>query len=325
MRAVRIREPGGLDVLEIVDAPRPEPGPDEILVRNFATALNRADILQRRGLYPPPPGEPSIPGLEFAGEVAHAGARVPRLRRGDRVFGLVGSGAYADFLTVDWRLALPIPESFSYDAAAAVPEGFSAAMEGLLTLAGLRAGETVLIHAGASGVGSAAVQFACSRGATVLATVGSARKVALCIRLGASSVANYREEDFAALVDAATDGRGVDVIFDLVGAKHWEGNLRSLAVGGRWVLLGLLGGSRVAADLDQVLSKRIRLFATTLRARSPTEKIDLARRFADTVLPLLRSGEIKPVIDSVFPLEEVRAAHARMEAGENAGKIVLRL
>jgi putative PIG3 family NAD(P)H quinone oxidoreductase len=325
MRAVIAATPGGPEVLEIVERPVPEARPDELLVRNFAAALNRADILQRRGLYPPPPGASDILGLEFAGEVAEAGATATGFRRGDRVFGIVPGGAYAEFLTIHHRLALPIPDTFSYEKAAATPEAFITAYEGLFTLGRLAAGEWVLVHAGASGVGSAAIQLAAARGIHVVATAGTAEKTAECRRLGAAEAVNHREGDFVAAVARATGGRGADAVFDLVGAKYWEQNLACLREGGRLAVIGLVGGARVTADLGIILRRRLTIAGTALRARSLDDKLEIAGRFAREVLPLLASGRLQPVLDRVFPFEEARAAHERMEANLNTGKIILRL
>jgi putative PIG3 family NAD(P)H quinone oxidoreductase len=325
MRAVIATRPGGPEVLEIVEVARPSPRPGEILVRNFATSLNRADLLQRRGLYPPPPGVTEILGLEFAGEVAEGAGEAAGLRRGDRVFGIVPGGAYAEFLAVDARLAMPIPDTLSFDAAAALPEAFFAADEALRTLAGTAPEETVLVHAAASGVGTAAVQLARALGASVVGTVGSSEKLERLRSLGVAEVVDYRKEDFRSAVARVSGGRGADVILDLVGAKHWERSLASIASGGRWVVLGLLGGSRVQADLGQLLTKRVRLLFTTLRHRPLGDKIAMTGRFVEGILPLVCSGDLRPVIDRVLPLEEVRSAHERMEANRAFGKIVLRM
>jgi putative PIG3 family NAD(P)H quinone oxidoreductase len=302
----------------------PEPGPADLLVRNFATALNRADLLQRRGSGPPP-GESEIPGLDFAGEVARSGGEVRGFQRGDRVFGLLGGGGYAEFVRVHHGLAVPIPDNLSFDAAAAVPEVFYTAHENLFTLGKLAAGQTVLIHAGGSGVGSAAIQLAVDAGAHVLATAGGARKLELCRELGAARAINYREEDFDEVVRDATRGAGVDLILDLVGAKYWQPNLRSLRDGGRLLIVGLLGGSRVEADLSHLLRHRLRVIGNALRSRSLQDKLAITERFRRHVLPRIVSGAVRPVIDSVYPLEEVEQAHARMEANLNAGKIILRM
>ena len=301
------------------------PGPNDLLVRNFATALNRADTLQRRGLYPPPEGESEILGLEFAGEVASVGKDVREFRRGDRVFGLIGGGGYADQVVVDRRMAVPIPDNLSYDAAAAVPEVFYTAQENLFTLGGLRRGQRVLIHAGASGVGTASIQLARTAGASILTTAGSTEKLECCTSLGAERAINYREEDFEEVVREETDGEGVDVILDLVGAKYWERNLRCLRPGGRLLVVGLVGGVEVAADLSHILRRRIQVIGSAMRGRSFDDKVAITRRFCDDVLPLLEKGELRPVLDRVYALEEVREAHERMEQNLNTGKIVLRL
>lgn len=325
MLAVRIREPGGVEALELVEVPRPSIRPDQILVRNYAVALNRDDLLQRRGLYPIPLAEPGILGTEFAGEVAEVGERVRGFRIGDRVFGLVDGGAYAEFVAVEPALALPISDRMSFEAAAAIPQAFCTANESLFGVAGLKPGEVILIHAGASGVGSAAIQLARTKGAKVLATVGSHAKAGRCRELGAAVVVCDREEDFAEFALAETDARGVDVILDLVGASYWDRNLECIALGGRWILVGLMGGSRVAVELSRVLSKRLRIAGVSVRFLPLGEKAAVMERLRREVLPLIERGEVQPVIDSVRPIEEVREAHARMEANLNVGKIVLRL
>jgi len=325
MRAVVARNPGGPDVLEIVDRLPPAIGPRDLLIRNFAAALNRADLHQRRGLYPPPPGESEVLGLEFAGEVAETGSEVRSFRKGDRVFGLVGGGAYAELIAVPEELAIPIPDTLSFEAAAAIPEAFFLAEEALFVLAGLQPGQVVIVHAGASGVGMAAIQLARARGLRVIATTSSPEKAEACRSMGATEALHGRDADFVAAARNLTGGAGADAVLDLVGASYWERNLQALREGGALVLVGLLGGSRVEADLGVVLRKRLRIIATRLRSRSREEKAMLAERFRRSVLPLVIEGRIRPVIDRIFPLEEVRAAHERMEANLNVGKIVLRL
>ena len=325
MRAVVFDAPGSVDVLEVRDVADPQPAPGELLVRVFATALNRADLLQRRGLYPPPPGASDILGLEFAGEVAKVGSAVEGFAVGDAIFGLLAGGGYAEFVTIDPRMAIPLPDDLSFDAAAAVPEAFFTADENLFTLAGLQRGERVLVHAGASGVGSAAIQLARRAGARVAATVGSAEKARLASELGAELVVNYREEDFARRVLDEWGSEGVDVILDLVGASHGAGNAKVLGTGGRWLVVGLVGGSRLELDLARVLMKRQRLIGNAIRGQSQGEKVRMTERFREHVLPGFESGELRPVLDRVYPLEDVRDAHRRMEANENLGKIVLRL
>ena len=324
MRCVTASEAGGPDVLEIVDLPDPEPGSGQLLVRNFAAGLNRADLLQRRGLYPPPAGESDILGLEFAGEVAAVGEGVEGFSRGDRVFGLCGGGAYAEFLVVEAPLAVAIPSTMSYEAAAAVPEAFYTAEDGLFSLGGLEEGQTVLVHAGASGVGTAAIQLAVTAGARVIATAGTAEKVSACEELGAAGV-NYREKDFAEAVAGLTVGEGVDLVLDLVGASYWDRNIASLRPGGCLVLLGLVGGLKAEVNLAAVLSKRLSIIGSVMRSRSVEEKAEVTARFRERTLPLLESGELKAVVDSILPLEDVRLAHERMEENLNTGKIILRL
>ncbi len=331
MKAVICREPGGAEVLEIAAIAPPEPGPGEVLVRNFATALNRADLLQRRGLYPPPPGASEILGLEFAGEVAKTGRASEtnnagdRVSVGDRVFGLVVGGAYAEFLAVPAGVLVPIPDHLSYDLAAAIPEAFYTAHEALLELAQLKSGEMLVVHAGASGVGCAAIQLARRTGATVIATAGSLEKVRLCEELGANRAVNYREQDFVEVVRDLSSGEGADVILDLVGAKHWDRNLESLRVGGRYLVVGLVGGRRVQVDLGTILKRRLRILGTAMRGRSLADKTAITARFVRDVLPQFAAGTLRPVLDQIFTLDEVRAAHERMEANLNLGKIVLRL
>jgi tumor protein p53-inducible protein 3 len=305
--------------------PKPEPGPGELLVRNFATALNRADLLQRRGLYPPPRGASDILGLEFAGEVAQVGPEVTGFERGQPVFGLVPGGGYAEFLTVDHRLALPVPENLSYDAAAAVPEAFYVAYDALYSLGHLPPDGSALVHAGASGVGTAAIQLVRAFGGQVMATAGSSEKVERCLALGAACAVNYRNEDFAARVAEWTSSRGVDVVLDLVGARHVEGSLNSLRRGGRLVVVGLVGGSRAEVDLGLLLRQRLTVIGTVMRSRPLEERVQVTRDFRDKVLPHLVVGRIEPVIDRVLPLEEAAKAHECMEANENVGKIVLRM
>ena len=323
MQAVIFDEPGGPDVLKVGQVADPVPGGDQLLVRVRATALNRADTLQRQGLYPPPPGESDVLGLELAGEVEAVGSAVCNVHVGDRVFGLVGGGGYAEKAVLDARMAMPIPSGWSFAEAAAVPEVFFTAQETLFTLAQLRAGETVLIHAGASGVGTAGIQMARETGANVLVTAGSAEKVARCIELGAAAGCNYKERGFADWVQERTDGRGVDVIEDFIGAAYWDDNLKSLAPGGRLVLVGFMGGTKAETNLGLILMKRLRILGSVLRSRPLADKIDITRRFLADWLPLLEAGRIEPIIDRSFRLHEAADAHRYMEADKNVGKIIL--
>ncbi len=325
MRVVVVKRAGGPEALEMGSLPDPIPGPEHLLVRNFAAGVNRADLLQRRGLYPPPAGESEVIGLEFAGEVLASGESVRGFDVGDRVFGLVAGGAYAEVVRVHHRLVLPIPDHFSYEAAAAVPEAFLTAQEALLGRGDLESGERVLIHAGASGVGTAAIQLARVLGAKSFITAGSSEKVRRCLELGADHGICRREEDFADRILELTAGEGVDLILDLVGADYWDANVRALKTAGRIVILGLLGGSRATVDLSQLLLRRLQIRGMAMRGLPLSEKIAIVDRFRESFLPLLDRGDLQPVVDEVFLFGEVRAAHERMEANLNVGKIVLRL
>lgn len=323
MLAITVDTPGGPDVLRLGRVAEPVPTADQLLVRVRATALNRADTLQRQGLYPPPPGESDILGLELAGEVEAVGSSVRNVNVGDRVFGLVGGGGYAEKALIDARMAMPIPDGWSFAEAAAVPEVFFTAQETLFALAQLKAGETVLIHAGASGVGTAGIQMARETQANVLVTAGSADKIARCVELGAVAGCNYKERNFADWVRERTGGRGVDVIEDFIGAAYWQDNLKSLAVGGRLVLVGFMGGTQAQTNLGLLLMKRLRVFGSVLRSRPLAEKIDVTRRFQADWLPLLTVGRIRPIIDRRFRLEDAAVAHRYMEDNKNVGKIIL--
>ncbi|GIX47976.1 MAG: NAD(P)H quinone oxidoreductase [Candidatus Tectimicrobiota bacterium] len=323
MKAIVFEAPGDPEVLHLAEVPDPTPGPEHLLVRVRATALNRADTLQRRGLYPPPPGESEILGLELAGEVEAVGEATQGFRPGDRVFGLVGGGAYAEKALLHYRMAMPIPAGWSFVEAAAVPEVFFTANETLFTLGGLQPGETVLIHAGASGVGTAGIQMAHYIGARVLVTAGSAAKITRTLELGADAGINYKEEDFAARVLELTEGVGVDLIQDFIGAAYWERNLRCLKEAGRLVLVGLMGGAKVEADLGLIMRKRLHIIGSVMRSQPLANKIAITQRFRERWLPLLAQGILRPVIDRTFPLAEAAAAHRYMEENRNIGKIVL--
>lgn len=320
MKAILITQPGGPDVLAYGDAPDPQPAEDELLVRVRATAVNRADTLQRRGAYPPPPGASPILGLEMAGEVIRAAGG---WQVGDRVMAVVTGGGYAELVTVPIGMAMRIPDRLPFEQAAAIPEAFLTAYLNLFTLGKLQAGEVVLIHAGASGVGTAAIQLARAVGAQVIATAGSPEKVACCVELGAALAIHYKHERFADRVLEFTQGRGADVVLDFVGAPYWNDNLRALAMHGRLMLIGMLGGSRGELDLGPIMAKRIIVTGTTLRRTPLPQKVALTQAFAEFALPRFERGELRPVVDTVLPLREAAAAHRRMEANENIGKIVL--
>lgn len=326
MRAVVITSPGGPEVLDFRKRPVRDPARGEIRVRVEAAGINRADLLQRRGLYPPPPGWPDdIPGLEYAGWVEAIGEAVEMWKVGDRVMGLVGGGGYAEYVLVPEREAIRVPERLSFEEAAAIPEVFVTAHDALFPQLQLATGETVLIHAVGSGVGSAALQLAKIAGATVIGTSRSAWKLDRARQLGLDVAIDSSERDVVSEVHAATRGEGVEAVLDLVGAPLLAANLECLAVKGRLIVVGLSGGRSAELDLGVVLRKRLRIVGTSLRTRPLEEKISVARRFQSQVVPLLESGRLAPIIDSVIPMHDAASAHRRMEANANFGKIVLTL
>jgi putative PIG3 family NAD(P)H quinone oxidoreductase len=323
MRAVTAPPYGGPEVLAIVDAPEPDPGPNDLLVRVRAVGVNRADCLQRAGNYPPPPGQGDILGLELAGEVAAVGSAVSGFAPGQRVFGLVASGAYADHALLDHRLALPVPEGWSFVQAAAVIEIFATANETVFGLGDLKRGESILVHAGGSGVGTTAIQMAKHAGATVFFTAGSAEKIQRGHALGADHGINYRAHDFVEEVFRLSEGRGVDVILDFIGAEYLARNLSLLRDTGRLVMVGLMGEPRCLFDPAIMLRKRLKILGFTLRRQPIENKQAIVRRVRERWLPLLVDGALRPVLHGTFPFEQVAEAHAAMEANRNFGKIVL--
>lgn len=320
MKAIRVKQAGGPEVMEYADAPDPTPKDGELLVRVHASAVNRADVLQRRGFYPPPPGASEILGLEMAGEVVQPAGR---WKKGDRVMAVVAGGGYAQLATIAAAQALPIPDNLDYTRAAAIPEAFETAYLNLFVLGRLERGQTALIHAGASGVGSAAIQLARAAGARVLTTAGGEDKLALCRRLGADVAVNYKEESFRERALAATDGRGADVILDFIGANYWNDNLGAAARGARLMLIGFLGPSKGELELAPLLQKSLTVAATTLRRLPAPDKEALVRALSEFALARFARGELEPVVDSVYPLAQVADAHRHMEANRNLGKIVL--
>lgn len=325
MKTVVITRPGGAEVLEVQERPAPEAGVGEIRVRVMASALNRADILQRKGAYPVPPGAPAdISGLEYAGEVDAVGPGVTIWKTGDPVMGLVGGGGHAEYLCVHEREAIAVPKRMSLEEAAAIPEAFITAHDALFTRLALGVGETVLIHAIASGVGTAALQLARVAGARVLGTSRSPAKLGRARKLGLEVEIDASRKDWAAQVEASIGVDRVHAVLDLVGGSYLEGNLRVLAQGGRIVVVGLTGGATAQFNLGLLLRKRLTIVGTVLRARSLEEKIVLAREFSERVVPLFESGRITPVIDRIMPFSQIRAAHDLMESNETFGKIVLR-
>ncbi|XP_061599461.1 quinone oxidoreductase PIG3 [Cololabis saira] len=327
MRAVCVDVPGGPENLVLRNVPRPEPKDGEVLIKVHAAALNRADLLQRRGLYPPPPGESGLLGLEVAGTVQSLG---PGLKMGwkpdDRVMALLGGGGYAEYVPVREELVMPVPSNVPLREAAAIPEAWLTAFQLLELIAQVKEGEVVMVHAGASGVGTAAVQLARLLGAVPVVTAGSPEKLAVAQELGAAAGFNYKEERFAQGVHDFTGGKGANVILDCIGGSNWEQNVSCLAVDGRWVLYGTMGGRTVEGDLlGKLLSKRGLLLSSLLRSRSLQYKAELVKAFSQRVLPHFSAGSpsLRPVIDSSFSLEDVADAHRHMEANRNMGKIII--
>jgi NADPH:quinone reductase len=324
MRAVVFEQSGGPEVLRIAEVAAPVPGEHELLVDVHATALNRADLLQRRGSYPPPPGASEVLGLECSGVVVAVGRSVTRFAVGARVMALLAGGGYAERVVVHEEIALPVPERLSFEEAAAVPEAFLTASEALLTEAEVRAGQVVLVTAAASGVGSAAVQIAKLRGAFVVGSA-SAPKLETVRGLGADVALDRERDDFVEALRAATNGRGADAILDFVGGSALARHQRCLAARGRLVSIGLLGGASGPLDLGRLLMNRQQVRGLVMRTRSTAEKAELVRRFERELLPALEAGSLSPHLDQIFPLSDVVAAHERMERNESLGKLVLRL
>jgi tumor protein p53-inducible protein 3 len=325
MRAVQIKAFGGPDELYMGEWPLPVPGERDVLVKVEATALNRADSLQRQGKYPPPAGESPILGLEMAGRVSARGAGVSKWQIGDEVCGLLGGGGYAEYVCIHEELAMPVPAGLSTIEAAAIPEVFLTAYQSLCWLARLQAGETVLIHAGASGVGTAAIQLARAMGGQAIVTA-SAGKHGACLQLGAEKAIDYQQEDFAVEVLAHTANKGVDVVLDFIGAPNLPRNLEVLRPDGRLVLLALMGGAQAERlSLGPVLSKRLQILGSTLRARPLAYKIELSQALYRFAWPLFEQGQLKPVVDTVFDWEDAAEAHRYLEANRNVGKILLKV
>lgn len=322
MRAVVLESYGGPEVLTLRDVPDPVPGPEEVVVEVVSTALNRADVLQRKGGYPGPPMAHEIPGLELAGRVAALGERATAWSVGDPVMGIVGGGGYAERVAIHERQLVRVPDALPLEDAGAVPEVFLTAWDAMVIRGGLAPGGTVLVHAGASGVGTAAIQYVKAIGGRVMVTA-SAGKLDACRALGADLAVDYASDDFVAAARELTDGVGVDVVLDLVGGDYLAGNLQAVRTLGSIVLVGLTGGASTTVPLGLLLAKRVSLTGTVLRARPLEEKLAVTQRFGREVLPFLASGAVRPVIDSRYPLAEVADAHRHMEANANVGKIIL--
>ncbi|CAN5313929.1 NAD(P)H-quinone oxidoreductase [soil metagenome] len=324
MRAVVITRPGGPEVLEIAERPLPLPAAGEIRVRVRAAGLNRAALLQRRGSYPAPPGFPAdVPGLEYAGEVDALGEGAGLWAVGNRVMGIVGGGAQAEYVCVHEREAIRVPQELGLDEAAAIPEAFVTAFDALVNQLGLKIGEHLLIHAVGSGVGTAALQLGKAMGATVIGTSRTAEKLKRATEFGMDAAIDTSRQELAEAIDGATGGEGLDAVLDLVGGALLEATLPTLASGARVVLVGTVAGSRAEFDLGLLLRRRVRVIGTVLRSRPLEEKIALARSFSRNALPLFIAGRVRPVVDSVLPFTAIGEAHRRMEENDTFGKIVL--
>ncbi|MER5420682.1 NAD(P)H-quinone oxidoreductase [Streptosporangium roseum] len=316
MHAIVIDKPGGPEVLTWREVPEPRPGPGDVLIDVAASAVNRADVMQRQGLYDPPPGTPPYPGLECSGVVAEVGSDVEDFKPGDRVSALLAGGGYAERVAVPWQQVMRVPEGVDLVEAAALPEVACTVWSNVFMTARLRKGETLLVHGGASGIGTLAVQLAKAFGSHVVVTAGSAEKIARCVELGADEGINYREEDFAERVRA-------DVILDIVGGRYLPGNVRALKTGGRLVVIGMQGGSKGELDLGALLVKRASVHGTTLRSRPVDEKGVIVRGVVENVWPLVEAGAIRPVIHARVPMSDAAQAHRILESGDHVGKILL--
>jgi putative PIG3 family NAD(P)H quinone oxidoreductase len=323
MRCVEISTPGPPEVLKLVERPDPVAGRGEVLIRVAAAGVNRPDVMQRRGLYPPPPGASDLPGLEVGGTIEALGDGVTGWRVGDRVCALVSGGGYASLCAAPAPQCLPVPAGMDPVTAAAIPETFFTVWTNVFDRGRLRSGETALFHGGSSGIGTTAIQLASARGARVLATAGSDRKCRACEQLGAERAINYRTEDFVDVVKQITNGRGMDLILDIVGGDYIPRDLASLAVDGRLVVIGFMGGDTATIDFRRVLGRRLTITGSTLRPRSVEEKGQIAAALRREVWPLLESGKVEPVIYRTFPLGDAAAAHRLLESSEHIGKIVL--
>lgn len=323
MTAIAIHGKGGPEVLVAEERPVPAAGPGQVLIKVEAAGVNRPDVLQRKGLYPAPKGHSDLPGLEAAGTVAAVGEGAARFKVGDRVMALLNGGGYAAFALAEEPATLPIPESVSMIEAAAIPETFFTVWHNVFERGALKAGEWLLVHGGTSGIGVTAIQLAKAHGAKVIATAGSAAKCEACIKLGAERAIDYTSEDFVDVVKAETEGRGVDVVLDMVGGDYVDRNIRSLAEDGRLVNIGYQAGSKVTVDMMRVMLKRLTLTGSTLRIRPTSVKGAIARAVEAQALPLVANGKVRIVIDGTFPLAEAARAHERMETSHHIGKIVL--
>ena len=325
MRAVMVTEPGGPEVLTVVEVEDPTPGPGAVLVDVVATAVNKADTLQRRGFYPPPPGASDVLGLECSGRVAALGEGVDDWQVGDEVCALLSGGGYAEKVVVPAGQLMPVPAGLDLVSAAALPEVAATVWSNVFMTAGLEPGDSFLVHGGAGGIGTFAIQLATALSVKVFTTAGSTEKLAVCADLGADVTINYRDEDFVEVVEQASGGHGVDVILDNMGAKYLDRNLDALAQDGRLVIIGMQGGVKAELNISKLLGKRGQVIATSLRARPDEQKAQICAEVVDFVWPLVEDGRVKPVIHEVLPLEEVARAHALVDGSEHVGKVVLKV
>ncbi len=324
MIAIQISKYGGPQVLQATERPQPTPGPHELVIRIKAAGVSRADIMQREGKYPPPPGASDIPGLDAAGVVDSVGAQSKRFSPGDKVCAILAGGGYAEYCAVPEDQVLPIPAGWSETEAATLPENLFTVYDNLITRAELKAGETVLIHGGASGIGSTAIMLTRTWNAIPIATAGNDKKCAACLDMGAESAINYRDSDFVAEVKRLTQAHGVNVVLDMVGASYLKRNLAALAVEGRLAIIATQGGRTAELNLSELMMKRARIIGSTMRVRTPEQKGTVAQALLKNVWPLLPAkSTIRPIIDSIFPLQEAWRAHERLESGEHTGKIIL--
>jgi putative PIG3 family NAD(P)H quinone oxidoreductase len=323
MRAITITAPGGPDVLRIAEVPDPMPAAGEVLIDITASGVNRADLLQRQGLYPPPPGAPPYPGLECSGRISAVGQEVTGWQVGDEACALLSGGGYAERVAVPAGQLLPVPAGVTVTDAAALPEVACTVYSNVVQIAGLTAGETLLVHGGASGIGTMAIQLGRALGARVACTAGTPAKLDRCRELGCDLAISYADDDFVEAISEFTDGRGADVILDIMGAVYLERNVTALAPDGRLLVIGLQGGARAELDLSQLLRKRASVHATSLRARPAEQKAAIVAGVLDRVWPMVIDGRIRPVIETTVPLAEAAQAHRLLEAGAQIGKILL--
>ncbi|WP_349261202.1 NAD(P)H-quinone oxidoreductase [Povalibacter sp.] len=325
MRVVDVSQPGGPEALQIAEWPVPEPGDDDVLIKVVAAGVNRADVLQRRGNYPSPPGAPANPGLEAAGHVVAVGRNVSEFKAGDAVCALLQGGGYSEFCAVNVAQVLPVPGSLSLIEAASLPETFFTVWSNLYEFGALQRGESLLVHGGSSGIGISAIQLAKALGSTVFTTVGTADKVAFCEQLGAQRAINYKSQDFVSEIATLTGGKGVDVILDMVGGSYVARNLQALAVEGRLVMIATQGGLKGEIDVLRIMQRRLKITGSTLRTRDQAFKREMKQKLLQHVWPLIANGTIKPVVDQVFPMDQAGAAHAHMESSAHKGKIILQV